>query len=142
MPVTSESLVRTRALARIIGPFLTAVTGALELRTAEMGKFAQLFFENELMVWIVATALVLAGLLIIAFHQYWSRPSAAFISVFGWYMLLRGLVLLYVPQLYAGATSAALSAGNIVFYTRLGAGGMLLAGLWLTYVGWIAKSTA
>lgn len=142
MPATPESLARTRAFARIIGPFLIAVTGALELRTAEMGKFVQLFFENDLMVWIMATVLVFAGLLTIAFHQYWSRPSAIVISVLGWYLLLRGLVLLYAPQLYARATSAAVGSYHSVLYVRLGAGVMLMVGLWLTYAGWIAKPAA
>lgn len=142
MPATAESLARTRALARVIGPFLIAVLSAIELRTGEMSKFVQLFFENDLMVWIMATVLVLAGLLIIAFHQYWSRPSAVFISVFGWYLLLRGLVLLYAPQLYARASSSAVNNGHSELYVRLGAGAMLLAGLWITYVGWITKPSA
>jgi hypothetical protein len=142
MPATLESLARTRSFARVIGPFLVVVIGALEVRTAEMGKFVQLFFQNDLIVWIMATVLVFAGLLIIAFHQYWSRPSAVVISLLGWFVLLRGLLLLYAPQLMERAIRAAVSGDQSVLYVRLGAGVMLLAGLWLTYVGWIAKPAA
>jgi hypothetical protein len=142
MPATLESLARTRAFARVIGPFLVAVIGALEMRSTETSNFVQLFFENDLIVWIMGTALVLAGLLIVAFHQYWSRPSAVLISIFGWFLLFRGLVLLYAPQFLARAARAAVSGSNSTLFTRLGAGVVLLAGLWLSYVGWITKPSA
>jgi len=141
MPATLESIARTRVFARVIGPFMTLVVGALEVRAEEMGKFVSAFLQDEVMVWSMAATLVLGGLLIIAFHQYWRSPAAVSISLFGWFVLLRGLVLLYAPQLFARVYSGAVTPGSVA-YIRLGFSVMLLISLWLTYVGWLAKPGA
>lgn len=141
MPASAESVARTRAFARVIGPFITLVVGALKVRAGEIARFVPVFFENAVIVWIMAAFLVFGGVLIIAFHQYWRSPAAILISAFGWFLLIRGLVLLYAPQLMARAASGAVS-GDTVLYIRLGFSVMLLVGLWLIYVGWIAKPAA
>ena len=141
MPDAPESIARTRAFARVIGPFMTLVVGALELRAGEMTKIGPLFFENAVIVWMTAALLVFVGIFVIAFHQCWRSPAAILISLFGWFLMMRGLVLLYAPQLMARAVNRAVS-GDSVLYIRLGFSVMLLIGLWLTYVGWIAKPDA
>jgi hypothetical protein len=83
--------------------------------------------------------LLFAGLLIIAFHQYWSSPPAVLISLFGWFLALRGVVLMAAPQLIERGATASMNAMPLV---RIGFGALVVAGLWLTYVGWIAKPGA
>ena len=83
-----------------------------------------------------ALALLFGGLLIIANHQYWSSASAILISLFGWFLALRGLALLIVPHLYEKAGIEAINAISLV---RISFSLLVLAGLWLTYTGWIAK---
>src|ERR1035441_7176681 len=80
MPATPESTAPTRAFARVIGPFIALVVGALELRSGEMTKIGPLFFENAVIVWMAAAFLVFLGLFVIAFHQYWRSPAAILIS--------------------------------------------------------------
>jgi len=87
-------------------------------------------------VWITGALLVFGGLLIIANHQYWSSASAILISLFGWFLALRGLALLIVPHLYE---KAGIEAMNAISLVRIGFSLLVLAGLWLTYTGWIAK---
>ena len=81
-------------------------------------------------------ALLFGGLLVIANHQYWSSASAILISLFGWFLALRGLALLVVPHLYE---KAGIEAMNAISLVRIGFSLLVLAGLWLTYTGWIAK---
>ena len=76
MPVTPESKARTRAFARVIGPFLIIVPSIIAVRAPEMGAFASAFFENQALVWIVGGLLLFGGLLIIAHHPGWSSSSA------------------------------------------------------------------
>ena len=94
------------------------------------------FFENAALVWITGGLLVFAGLFIIANHQYWSSAFAILISLFGWFLALRGLALLSIPHLYEKAGVEVMNAISLV---RIGFGLLVLAGLWLTYTGWIAK---
>ena len=44
--------------------------------------------------------------LIIAFHQYWSSVAAVLITLFGWILALRGLVLMAAPKLYERAVAS------------------------------------
>lgn len=139
MPATPESIARTRAFARVIGPFITLEAGAVEVRAAEMAGFVPVFFQNAAIVWMTAAMLVVGGLAVVAFHQYWRSPASAFISLYGWAVLMEGLVLFFAPQLMARAAGRWV-AGDATLSIRIGFSGMLLIGLWLTYAGWIARS--
>lgn len=138
MAATLESEMRTRSFARVIGPFLTIVAGALELRAGEMGSFVSLFFENAVLVWAMGAALVLGGFSVIAFHWHWRSPAAVVISLLGCFVTLRGMALLYAPEAYARASRGVMAGGGVLAI-RLGFSVMLLAGLWLSYVGWMTK---
>jgi len=132
MPATLESVLRTR----VIGPFLVLVPGVLVVRAPAIGGILSAFFQNAALVWVLGSLLLFCGLLIIAYHQYWSSPAAVLISLFGWFLGLRGLALLVAPQLIAEGAAAAMNDLPLV---RVGFSVLVLVGLWLTYVGWIAK---
>ena len=139
MPASPEARARTRAFARVIGPFLVIVPAIVAVRAPNMGTMAFAFFQNGALVWITGALLLFGGLLIIAHHQYWSGLSAILISLFGWFLAMRGVALLAAPQLYASATSAAM---NMMPLVQIGFGFLVLIGLWLTFAGWIAKPPA
>jgi hypothetical protein len=101
-----------------------------------MGTYLSAFFENAALVWVTGCMMLLGGLLIIAHHQYWSSLAAILISLLGWFVALRGVTLLAAPQLFERAAAAALNMTPIM---QLGFGALVLIGLWLTFVGWIAN---
>ncbi|HXX04193.1 MAG TPA: hypothetical protein VEJ37_07645 [Xanthobacteraceae bacterium] len=108
------------------------------LRASGMAALASEFFKSDLFVWFAGALLLFAGLLIIAFHQYWSSVAAVLISLFGWVLALRGLLLMAAPQVYE-RIGAPLEAAVVV---RLIFGVLVAMGLYLTYVGWLAKSAS
>ena len=136
MPATPEAKARTRAFARVIGPFLVIVPGIVAVRAPDTGAALTDFFANAALAWITGGTLLLSGLLIIAHHQYWSSLAAILISLFGWFLALRGVVLLAAPQLIESAAGAAMNMMPIV---RIGFGVLVLIGLWLTFIGWIRR---
>jgi hypothetical protein len=138
MPTTPESQVRTRAFARVIGPWLVIVPGIITVRAPDMDVLASEFFKSGLFIWFAGALLLFTGLLIIAFHQYWSSTAAVLISLFGWVLALRGVVLMAAPKLYERA-GIALEAVPII---RSIFGVLVAIGLYLTYVGWLAKLDA
>ncbi len=138
MPATPESQARTRAFARVIGPWLVIVPGIIAVRAPDMGALASEFFDSPLFVWFFGALLLFAGLLIIAFHQYWSSAAAVLISLFGWILAIRGLVLLAAPGLYERAVVIA----DVTWLVRFMFGVLVVIGLYLTYVGWVAKAAA
>ncbi|WP_204277200.1 hypothetical protein, partial [Klebsiella aerogenes] len=68
--------------------------------------------------------------------QYWSSLAAVLISLLGWFLALRGLALLAAPQLILSGATAAMKMVPVV---QIGFGILVLAGLWLTFIGWIAR---
>ncbi len=135
MPAPQESQAQTRAFARVLGPWLVIVPSIIVLRASGMGALASEFFKSDLTVWFTGAALLFGGLFIIAFHQYWSSVAAVLISLFGWILALRGLVLMAAPELYERAAMS-MDAMPLV---RLIFGVLVAIGLYLTYVGWLAK---
>ena len=103
MPVITQSQARTRAFARVVGPWLVLVPGIIALRAPDMGALASEFFDSPLFVWFSGALLLFAGLFIIAFHSYWGGAAAILISLFGWVLAIRGLVLMAAPALYERA---------------------------------------
>ena len=136
MPATVESRLRTRAFARVLGPFIVLVPGIIIVRAPDIGTILHLFFQNDIIVWFAGAFLLFWGLVIIANHQYWSSAAAIIISLFGWFLAFRGLVLLAAPQLIARGAEAAI---KVLPAVRAGFSILVVAGLWLTYVGWFVK---
>ena len=133
MPATPESQARTRAFARVMGPWLIIVPGIIALRASAMDTLASEFFKNDLFEWFAGAMLLFMGLFIIAFHQYWSSVAAIMISLFGWILALRGLVLMAAPELYERAGMAV----DTILFVYLIFGVLIAIGVYLTYVGWL-----
>ncbi len=95
---TPEALRRTTAFARVIGPFLVAATLIVAVRLPDLGGLLDDLFDNSVLPWILGAMMLVCGLIIIAFHQFWHSVAAALISLFGWFVALRGLTLMAFPS--------------------------------------------
>ena len=94
---TPEAIRRTTAFARVIGPFLVAATLIVAVRLPDLTGLLDDLFGNTVLPWMLGAMMLVCGLIIIAFHQYWYSPAAVVISIFGWFVALRGLpVMAYV----------------------------------------------
>jgi hypothetical protein len=136
---TEEAIRRTTAFARVIGPFLVVVTLVIVVRLPDLTQLVDDLFGNTVLPWILGAMMLVCGLVIIAFHQYWHSLAAVTISLFGWFVALRGLTLMAFPTVIesgAGETlgNPALLLGARVFFLLLAA-----VGGWLTYVGWVSR---
>ena len=121
--------------ARVLGPFFVIAPTTVAVRGSYMQTLFTEFKANPMWPWLFGAILLMFGLLIIAFHQYWRSPAAIIVSIVGWVMGVRGVLLLTVPQAYDAAGNAVYSSGGtaaiwVVFVC------LALAGLYLTYVGW------
>jgi hypothetical protein len=122
---TSVQQIRTRMFARVLGPFFTIVPTTVAVRGAYMRT---LFTEFQ-------AILLMAGLIVIAFHQYWRSPAAIIVSLVGWFLAIRGVLLLTVPAAYNAAGNALSSSGATAVIWAVFIC-LALAGIYLTYVGW------
>lgn len=137
MDTSTQSAERTRQFARVIGPFVAIVTTVIAVRVGGANFVGDSFFKDPMWSWLFGAMLLFCGLLIIAFHQYWRGLTPVIISIFGWFLALRGFVLLAFPKVMQSGVDASLPAvGPVrVFFVF-----MALVGLYLTYVGWVRKA--
>jgi len=118
-----------------MGPCLVIEASLIIIRAPTMDRYATSFFSEPALVWVTGSAMLFGGVAIIAFHQYWRGLAAILISLLGWFIALRGVALLAVPDWYAEAANMAGSTQSVRLIFVL----PLAIGLWLTYTGWIAR---
>jgi hypothetical protein len=131
-----EARVRTRSFARVIGPFVASATLIVAIRLPDLTGLVDDLFANAVLPWILGALMLMAGLMVIAFHQYWYSVTAVLISLFGWFVALRGLTLMAFPTAIETGAGDTLSTPGLLVAARTFFLLLTLMGLWLTYVGW------
>lgn len=135
-----EAAARTRAFARVIGPFVALATLLISIRLPDLTGLLDDLFANAVLPWILGAMMLVVGLIIIAFHQYWRTVTAALISLFGWFVAVRGLAMMAVPSAIENGAGDTISSPGLLLAARVFFGLLTAMGLWLTYVGWIAPA--
>ena len=137
---SDPSQMRTQMFARAFGPFFLIVPSIIAVRAStQMPVLLHEFSSDPMWQWVLGALLLMWGSMIIAFHQYWRSVAAVLVSLLGWFLAIRGVLVLAVPNVYDSAGNAleqnALPVARAIFV------GVALVGLYLTYAGWIAKPT-
>jgi hypothetical protein len=136
--MNDPSRIRTRMFARAFGPFFLIVPSIIAVRaSSQMPVLLHKFSNDPMWQWELGALLLMWGSVIIAFHQYWRSVAAVLISLLGWFLAIRGILILAIPDVYDSAGSAL--EQNAIPLVRVIFAGIALVGLYLSYVGWIAK---
>ena len=132
----TEVAARTRLMARIVGPFLVILGATMVLRVKTPPLLMPAFSNDAPLVLLTGLVALGIGLSMVAVHNHWNTVPAMAISLLGWFTALRGAIILLSPDVIEQAWGR-LSTATPVFVI---AGIVLvLAGSYLTFVGWIAK---
>lgn len=136
MPADHSSQLRTRAFARVIGPYIATFGIVYAIRLPELGSVVGDLFASSFNLLMLGALMLAAGLVIIGVHRSWRGPLAVTISLFGWFVAIRGLLLIATPgSIQAGVDATMLSPTATIaargFFAALG-----LLGLVLAYAGW------
>lgn len=138
MSSSQESRHSTRMFARVLGPFLVISCVSAAVRASDMRALVSEFGTNPLWPWVAGAFVLVGGLTIVALHQCWTGVAAVIVSVMGWLLTLRGLLLLTFPTAFMSMANSVLEAGAL---WRTVCVCFALIGLYLTYVGWIPAPT-
>lgn len=133
MNVSQQSQTRTRMFSRVLGPFLVIVDVTAVARASDMQKLLSEFEANSLWTWVTGAFILVFGLIIVAAHQYWRGAAAIIVSVLGWLVTLRGLLLLAFPKAFVSVANTMIGAQALWVTLCIAAA---LVGLYLTYLGW------
>jgi hypothetical protein len=137
--VNLEAQRRTEAFARVIGPYMAIFTGVIAIRLPQTTDIIDSLFASSFNLWMLGALMIGGGLVIIGGHRHWRGPAAVVISLFGWFVGLRGLALIAVPSSMEGAVETTTLSPGLTTVARIFFVLLALVGLWLSYVGWIAS---
>jgi vacuolar-type H+-ATPase subunit I/STV1 len=104
--------------------------------TAQSVSIASMNTSGMRSPWMLGAMMLAMGLIVIAFHQYWRGVTAVLISLFGWFVALRGVTMMAFPAAMKAGTGDTLASPGLLLAARVFLGLLAVMGLWLTYVGW------
>jgi hypothetical protein len=134
MDASQQSQARTRMFSRVLGPFLVIVDVTAVVRASDTRAVVSEFEASSLWSWVAGAFVLISGLIIVAGHQYWRGAAAIIVSVLGWLITLRGLLLLAFPKVFVSVANSMIGAQG--WWVALCVA-FALVGLYLTYVGWV-----
>lgn len=82
------------------------------------------------------------GLVIIGAHRHWRGPFAVTVSVFGWFVAVRGLLLVASPTAVDAGVETTMLSPTTMTLARVFFAALAVTGLLLTYAGWFTKPAA
>jgi hypothetical protein len=128
---------RTIFLAKLLGLFFFAVSLALFLRRPEVLAIVTAMMGNAPLLLVVSLAALAAGLAMVLSHNIWSGGALpVVVTLLGWIILLRGLVLLLLPH---ETIVRLFEMANFPDFFTVYAAIPLILGLYLTYAGFTAS---
>ncbi len=133
MSVSLDSQARTRMFCRVLGPLLVIVDVTAVARASDMQNLLSQFEANSLWTWVTGAFVLVLGLVMVASHQYWHGAAAIIVSVLGWIVTLRRVLLLAFPKAFVSAANSMIGAQSVWVSLCIV---FALLGLYLTYVGW------
>ena len=123
---------RTRMFARVLGPFFAIVGVTVVARASDMRTLVTDFDASAAWPFVTGSFLLLAALAIVALHPYWRSAAAITVSVAGWMLVLRAVILMAFPHAFMAAAKATIGMPGLwVTVSSF----MAAVGLYLTYVG-------
>ncbi|MEU6248640.1 hypothetical protein [Glycomyces sp. NPDC047010] len=137
-----EAQQRSRAFARVIGPYVAAFTTLYAIRLPDGIDVLDDLFTQPGLVMLLGTFMFLAGLIVIGLHRNWRGPLAITVSLFGWFVALRGFALIMSPDAMQAGVEATMGNPTTVTVARIGFAAMAVMGLLLTYAGWFSRPAA
>ncbi|NOQ00103.1 hypothetical protein [Mycolicibacterium sp.] len=133
MAISQQSQFRTQMFARVLGPYLVVVAATALVRWSHLQTVVSQFNANSVWPWVTGAFVLIAGLTVVALHQYWRGAAAIIVSALGWLAALKGLLLVAFPDSLISVANSVVDGSGWwrVLYVVVA-----LAGLYLTYVGW------
>lgn len=131
-----DAQLRTRAFARVLGPYIAVFTTVYAIRLPELNGLVTDLFSEPTLILMLGALMLGAGLVIIGGHRSWRGPLAVTVSLFGWFVALRGFLLIAVPTTVQAGVDATMLSPSATTGARVFFAALAVVGLVLTYAGW------
>jgi len=109
-------------------PFVAVATVIVAIRLPDLTGLVDDLFANAVLPWMLGAMMLIAGLIVIAFHQYWRSVTAVLISLFGWFVALRGVTMMAFPATIETGAGDTLASQGLLLVARIFFGLMTVMG--------------
>jgi hypothetical protein len=128
----------TLDLAKAYGIAIVAVACAALFAPGRMSAVIADFERSAGLSFVTALFALTLGLVLVMAHSLWTDPAAVLVSLFGWIVLVKGILLLAAPEgLFKFATASASSSSRIRIW---GIAALVLAAVFLA-IGFAGRAS-
>ena len=119
-------MANSKTIAGLIGPSLIALAAALLINLGSMSALVEAVSHDPALVLVSGVLSFVAGLAVVRVHNHWAADWAVLVTIFGWLLLIGGLVRMLFPIWLAGmaatfSPSTGLIVGEAVVFLVIGA---------------------
>src|SRR5215472_5283894 len=121
-----QPMANSKTIAGLIGPSLIALAAALLINLGSMSALVEAVSHDPALVLVSGFLAFVAGLAVVRVHNHWAADWAVLVTIFGWLLLIGGLVRMLFPIWLAGmaatfSPSTGLIVGEAVVFLVIGA---------------------
>ncbi|MCM8791279.1 MAG: hypothetical protein NC938_06250 [Candidatus Omnitrophica bacterium] len=120
-------------IAKFLGPFIVIIGTGLFLNVDIFRRIGADFFKNPALVFISGIMTFLIGLAIVIFNNIWAADWRLIITIFGWLTLIKGALLVVLPDRLAGISKIFLKNIRVMLVPWAV---IFILGIFLTYKGY------
>lgn len=120
-------------LAKILGLFIVIVSISLFCHRNVLKSYAVEASKNIPLIYFTGVVALLLGLMLVISHNIWEWNYRGVITLFGWLILIKGLIRLFWPEALQKIVKKAFDSWWMKIIMIL----FFLAGIYLTYIGFI-----
>ena len=129
-------MAHSKTIAGLLGPSLIALAAALLINLGSMSALVEAVSRDPAIVLVSGVLAFVAGLAVVRVHNHWAADWAVVVTIFGWLLLVGGLVRMLFPIWLAGiAANLAQSKGFIAAEAVM----LLLIGAFLSYKAYMSR---
>lgn len=103
-------------LARIWGVAALVIAFACLFAPTRMTAVMQDFERSPALAFMTALFALLIGLIQVTLHNLWTDPTAVIVSLIGWLAIVKGVVLIAIPEAVLRFTAAISTPSRVRIY--------------------------
>ncbi len=89
----------------LLGIFYLSVSLSMFFNPQYFRRFFESFFNEPLAVFVSGIIALIAGYILIIYHNMWEFSKTVIITIFGWLALAKGVLILAMPELFIRISS-------------------------------------
>ncbi len=97
---------------RLIGIFYLSVSIGMFLSHNYYRKLIESFFNERAALFFIGMMAVVVGYLLILHHNIWEFSISVVITIFGWLVFLKGILILSMPEFFLKISHEMLKTGS------------------------------